>query len=157
MARLNDAQRAYFFAVRKFMDDKINAIPMSTEAEFNAAAEQINTDVVAVRVWVAGAEGKEPTYNRGDVRIDPDDGIPYWAVTTHTSYVGNECQPSKTPSIWTHCHGTSPATAREFVAEGHNPYQVGHYCKENGIIYHCNTANIVYAPSVYPQAWDIVE
>lgn len=156
MKWLNDNQKAYFFAIRDFMDRKIQEIPTASEAEFNAAAEKINTDVVAIRIWKGATEEEQPTYQRGDIRIDPEDGIPYWAVTTHTSYVGQECQPSKTETIWTHCHGTSVATAREFKAEGHNPYQPGHFCREDGKVFKCNTANTVHAPSVLPQAWDEV-
>ena len=56
--------------------------------------------------------------------------------------------------MWTHCHGTTPETARPFVAEGHNPYMIGHYCTEDGVAKRCNRDNVVHAPSVLPEAWD---
>lgn len=152
MKYLTKEQQNYFRAIREFWDDIIASIPTANETEFNDNAEMINTAAIATRVWLAGKH-----YNRGDIRIDPTDGVPYWAMHDHDSVEGAELQPSLTPTIWTHCHGTTPETARPFLAEGHNPYQVDHYCIENGTIYHCNTANMVHAPSVYPQAWDIVE
>lgn len=149
MKYLTKAQEAYFFAIREFWDDIIASIPTTSEAEFNENAGLINTAAIAARVWIAGKH-----YERGDIRIDPADGVPYWAMHTHDSVEGQELQPSLTPSIWTHCHGTTPETAREFVAEGHNPYQVDHYCVENGKVYRCKAPNTVHAPSVYAQAWE---
>lgn len=156
MKFLTKAQEAYFHAIREFWDDIMASIPTSTEAEFNENADQVNIATIAARVWLAGTAEKSRHYERGDIRVDPADGVPYWAMHSHDSVPGQELQPSITPSIWTHCHGTTPETARPFVAEGHNPYQAGHYCTEDGKVYCCNTANIIHAPSVYAQAWDEV-
>lgn len=156
MSRLTEAQRAKFFAMRGIMDKVVAAIPMSDEVEFNASAAAINENAAALRVWVAGTEDKPRSYNRADVRTDPADGCPYWAMVAHTSYAGQTLQPSLTPTIWAHCHGTTPEMARPFVAEGHNPYMSGHYCTENGNVYCCTKDNTVYAPSVLPGAWDII-
>jgi len=149
MSRLSDAQRKQFFAMRGMMDKIVAAIPASSEAEFNASAAAINENAAAIRVWVAGR-----SYNRTDIRIDPADGVPYWALHTHSSVEGAELQPSLTPTIWAHCHGTTLETARPFVAEGHNPYMAGHYCTENGAVFVCIQNNTVHAPSVLPQAWN---
>lgn len=143
--------------IRSILDNAIAAIPTASEAEFNAAAFDINENAAAVRVWLPGTADKPREYPRGDVRTDPVDGWPYWAMHTHTSYAGQELQPSLTPSIWTHCHGTTKETARPFLAEGHNPYMTGHYCTENGAVKRCNRDNVVHAPSVLPDAWDDVE
>ena len=137
--------------VRGILDKVVEAIPMSNEAEFNASASAINENAAAIRVWV-----RLKSYKRGDIRMDKADGIPYWAMHDHTSYEGQECQPSLTPTMWAHCHGTTPETARPFVAEGHNPYMTGHYCTENGAAYLCKQDNTVHAPSVLPDAWEIV-
>lgn len=149
MSILTDAQRAQFFEMRRMMDDLVAAIPATSEAEFNAAAAEVNDKAAAIRVWIPGK-----TYERGAIRVDQADGCPYWAMHTHNSVPGQELQPSLSPTIWAHCHGTTPETARPFVAEGHNPYRVGHYCTEDGKTYRCAVDNTVYAPSVYRQAWE---
>ena len=142
-------QRSYFFEVRRLLDELISKYNLTDENAFNSAAETINKNSIAFRTRTS-----EQSYKRGDVRIDPTDNTPYWAMHDHNSIKGQELQPCLTPTIWTHCHGTTPETARPFVAEGHNPYMKGHYCIENDIIYLCNTDNIVYAPSVLPSAWN---
>lgn len=149
---MNEAQRKQFFEIRALMDKLVAAIPAANEAEFNASTFAINENAAAFRTWL-----KDADYKRGDVRIDPADGVPYWAMHDHGASSGHVCQPSLTPSVWTHCHGTTPETAREFIAEGHNPYMTGHYCTENGMIKRCIQDNTVYAPSVWPQAWETVE
>lgn len=137
---MNKAQRLELFAIRKSLDSLIQKIV--------ERPEEINDNMVAIRTWKPYT-----SYMRNDVRIDPTDNIPYWAMHDHTSVEGQELQPSLTPSMWTHYHGTTPDTARPFVQEGHNPYHTGHYCIENDMIFVCNNDNIVYAPSVYPTAW----
>lgn len=154
MSALNSADRAKMFAIRGMLDKVEAAIPKADEATFNASAAIINENAAAIRVWIVGTADKPRTYNRTDIRIDSADGTPYWAMVTHTSYPGQELQPSKTPTIWAHCHGTTPGTARPFVAEGHNPYMTGHYCTEDGVAKRCNRDNVVHAPSVLPEAWD---
>lgn len=156
MSRLTEARRAQLFAMRGIMDKVVAAIPMADEAEFNASAAAINENAAALRVWLPGTADKPRNYARTDIRTDPADGFPYWAMVDHTSRAGQELQPSLTPTIWAHCHGTTPETARPFVAEGHNPYMKGHYCTENGAVKRCNSDNVVHAPSVYPAAWETV-
>lgn len=147
--------RSKAIGIRVFLDDLISAIPTTNEAAWNAAAAEINTKAAAIRVWLPGTEDKPREYARGAIRTDPADNVPYWAIHAHTSYAGAELQPSLTPSIWTHCHGTTKENARPFVAEGHNPYMEGHYCIENGVAYRCKMNNTVHAPSVFAQAWEV--
>ena len=149
---MTEAQRKQFFEIRRLMDKLVAAIPMSDETEFNASASAINENAAAIRTWLRDAD-----YVRGDIRTDPIDGVPYWAMHDHGASTGQVHQPSFSPTIWTHCHGTTPETARPFIAEGHNPYMYGHYCTESGVIKRCIQDNTVYAPSVWPQAWEIVE
>lgn len=146
---MTEAQRKQFFEIRRLMDKIVAAIPVADEAAFNAAAATINENAAAFRTWL-----KDADYKRGDVTIDPADGVPYWSMHDHGASTGNSCQPSQSPTMWTHCHGTTPETARPFVAEGHNPYMTGHYCTENGVAKRCTQDNIVYSPSVYPSAWE---
>lgn len=148
---MTEAQRKQFFEIRALMDKLVAAIPTANEAEFNGSAFAINENVAAFRVWL-----KDADYVRGDVRIDPLDGVPYWAMHDHGISTGQVHQPSLSPTIWTHCHGTTPETARPFIAEGHNPYMSGHYCVDNGVVARCISDDIVYPPSVYPYAWEVV-
>lgn len=138
--------------IRKALDNLVATITLADEASFNSSAAVINENFMAFRVW-----RKDRDYVRGDVAIDPADNYPYWAMLANGPSTGQVHQPSTSPTIWTHCHGTTPETARPFVAEGHNPYMEGHYCTENGAVYLCKHNNTVYAPSVLSQAWEKVE
>lgn len=149
---MNETQRAQFFEYRRLLDELIKGYSLTNEDTFNSSADIINKNAAAFRIWSADAD-----YLRGDVRIDPADGVPYWAMHAHGISSGHVCQPSKSPTMWVHCHGTTPETARPFMAEGHNPYHKGHYCIENGAVFLCNTDNTVHAPSALPNAWEQVE
>lgn len=141
--------------LRRILDNVVSAIPAADETAFNSSAAAINENAAALRVWLAGTADKPQSYKRSDIRIDPADGVPYWAIHDHTSYAGAELQPHVTPTIWAHCHGTTPETARPFVAESYNLYMTGHYCTENGITHRCKQDMTVYPPSVYPDAWEV--
>lgn len=145
---MTEEQRKEFFAMRAIMDKVVAAIPASNETEFNSSAALINENMAAVRVWKADKD-----YKRGAIATDPENGVPYWAMHDNGPTTGQVHQPSKSPTIWTHCHGTTPETARPFVAEGHNPYMKGHYCTENGSIYECVVHGNVYSPATYPAGW----
>lgn len=150
--RLTETQRKQFAEIRSIMDKVVAAIPVANESEYNQSAAVINDNAAAIRVWVS-----QKDYKRGDLRVSPVDNVPYWSMHDHSSIAGQELEPSVSPTIWAHCHGTTPETARPFVAEGHNPYNIGHYCIENDNIYLCNQNNIVHPPSILPNAWDSVE
>lgn len=137
--------------IRRALDNLAATIPTADEASFNGSAAAINENSAAFRLWLA-----EGDYVRGDVRIDPADGVPYWAMHDNGKTSGQVHQPSMSPTVWVHCHGTSPDTARPFVAEGHNPYNKGHYCTENGAVFLCVQDGNVFAPSAYPSAWEAV-
>ncbi|MDO4741062.1 MAG: hypothetical protein Q4A66_10375 [Eubacteriales bacterium] len=137
--------------IRSMLDVIVDGIGATDEASFNAAAAIINENAIAIRTY-----RKDVDYVRGDLVVDPADGVPYWALHDHGPTTGQVHQPSASPTMWAHCHGTSVETAREFVAESYNPYQKGHYCIENGNVYCSNMAANVYAPSAYAQGWDQV-
>ena len=149
---MTEAQRKQFFEIRRLLDETVAGYSLVNEDAFNSSAEIINRNAAAFRVWV-----KDADYSRGDVRVDPADGVPYWAMLNHGVSTGQIHQPSLSPTIWTHCHGTTPETARPFIAEGHNPYHKGHYCTENGAVFMCNMDFTVHAPSVLPGAWEVVQ
>ena len=130
--------------IRVVLDGYLNSIQNDTS--------EINSHLNIIRQWIPYA-----SYARNEIRIDPYDNIPYWALHNHTSVEGQELQPHNSPTVWAHYHGISPKTARPFVAEGHNPYKKDQYCLENNKCYKCLIDNIVYAPSVYPQAWTEIQ
>ena len=148
---MNAEQRKQFFEIRRLLDNLVMKLALANEDAFNSSAAEVNDCAAAFRTWISDAD-----YKRGDVRIDSEDGVPYWAMHDHGISTGIVCQPSKSPTMWVHCHGTTPETARSFVAEGHNPYMVGHYCFEGDVVARCNQDNTIHPPSVLPTAWEIV-
>lgn len=148
---MNARQREELFEMRRLLDEMVKNLQLVSEAAFNASAAAVNEHRAAIRTWL-----EEADYSRGDVAIDPDDKTPYWAMHANGKSTGQVRKPSASPTVWTHCHGTTPETAREFVSEGHNPYMQGHYCKKNGRAYRCLENNTIHAPDVYPQAWEEV-
>lgn len=146
---ISEAKKAQASAVRDVLDGVVRDIPAADETAFNSAAAVINEKAAAIPVW-----RNDIDYQRGALVIDREDGVPYWAIHAQGPTSGQVHQPSKSPTMWTHCHGTTPETARPFVAEGHNPYMTGHYCTEDGVAKRCNRDNVVHAPSVLPEAWD---
>lgn len=142
-------KRSEAVGIRRALDNLCKMLELTDETAFNAKAATINDNAAAFRVY-----RPDKDYSRGDIVIDPADNVPYWAMHDHGPSTGQVWQPSTSPTIWTHCHGTSPETARPFVAEGHNPYMTGHYCTEGGAVWRCNRDNVVHAPSVLPEAWD---
>lgn len=146
---LSEAMRKKGFQIREILDDVVSGLGAENEAGFNAAAAEINRKAAAIRTYMPDRD-----YRRGDMVIDPADGIPYWAMHDHGPSTGQVHRPSQSPTVWTHCHGTTPETARPFAAEGHNPYMAGHYCTENGNVKRCTQNNTVHAPSVLPGAWE---
>lgn len=148
---ISEKMRAQGFAIRAILDDVVNEIGATDEASFNAAAAAINKKAAAIRTWIPDGD-----YNRGDMAIDPADGVPYWAIHAHGKTSGHMCRPSENPTMWAHCHGTSVDTARPFAAESYNPYNVGHYCTEAGYTYRCKQDAVVFAPSVWADGWEVV-
>lgn len=148
---MTGTQRAKFLEIRRLLDKLVDGISPADEAAFNAAAATINDHLAAIRVWRADMD-----YLRGALVADPDTGSAYWAMHDNGASSGQVHKPSQAPEIWARCHGTSPETAWEFVAEGHNPYMYKHYCTEGGKVYRCLTDSIVYPPSVLPDAWEEV-
>lgn len=146
---MTEEQRKRLLKIREILDGMIDEVGATSESAFNTQAAKINKISVAMRAWRADED-----YKRGDIRIDPNDGVPYWAIHDNGVTSGQVHQPSTSPTIWTHCHGTSPETARPFLVESYNPYMTGHYCIENGTVYKCKQDNMVYSPSVLPSAWE---
>lgn len=148
---MTEAQRKYLFDVNAILKGVVADIGAVDEATFNAAAFVINAKAAAIQTWLPDRD-----YLRGDLAIDPADGVPYWAMHNHGPSTGQVHRPSESSTIWAHCHGTTPETAREFVAEGHNPYNEGHYCRFGETVKRCNRNNVIHSPMDLPSAWDDV-
>ena len=146
---LTDYDKARLAAIRSVLDMMVDEIGAADEASFNAKAAEINKKAAAIPVW---REDKD--YKRGAMAIDPADGVPYWAIHDQGPGVGQVHRPSQSPTMWAHCHGTTPGTAREFLAESYNPYNEGHYCVSKGAVWRCKVNSCVYAPDAWPDAWE---
>lgn len=126
-----------------------NALDILVDKIVDSPAE-INDNPIAIRVWKPGA------YVIGDVRSY--EGIPYKCVQAHNSTGNDTWTPDATPALWMQYHGTSPETARPWIAPAgaHDMYKAGEYMIwTDGLTYHC-LMDTVYSPTAYAQAWEQV-
>lgn len=118
---------------------------MAREQAATAESNTVIDTAPLLREWKPGA------HNTGDVVTW--EGLPVWCVQTHDSTATPDWTPTAVPALWAHYHGRDVAHALPFVAEGHNPYMIGHYCTDGGKAYRCTQDNTVHAPTAYPAAW----
>lgn len=64
-------------------------------------------------------------------------------------------EPEELPAQWGFVWSTDPAKALPFVAISTSPYMIGDCCLENGVVYRSTIDNNVWAPSAYPQGWEL--
>lgn len=132
---------------------KLSAYRMAMDAAVEAAREDtaaINRVATLVRPWRPGA------YAVGDVRVYG--GIPYRCVQAHDSTQNPAWTPDATPALWMQYHGTTPETARPWVAPAgaHDIYRAGEYMiYTDGRMYKC-LQNTDFSPAEYAQAWEAV-
>lgn len=130
-------------AYRKALDDYI--------ADIKDAPQKINEHTEIIRPWTPAV------YKAGDVRSE--NGIPYKCAQGHDSTDNPNWTPSLEPALWFQYHGTTPETARPFVAPtgAHDMYQADEYMIwTDGKIYKCIT-DTAYTPEQYEQAWKLIE
>ena len=133
---------------------KLSAYRMAMDAAVEAAREDtaaINRVATLVRPWLPGA------YAVGDVRIYG--GAPYRCVQAHDSSANPGWTPDATPALWMQYHGTSPETARPWVAPAgaHDIYRAGeHMIYTDGQMYKC-LQDTNFSPIEYAQAWEAVK
>ena len=142
MVWMSKEQKARLTAYRAAMDAAVE------NAREDAAA--FNKVAVMARSWTPG------TYAVGDVRVY--DGIPYRCVQAHDSSVNPDWTPDATPALWMQYHGTTPETARPWVAPAgaHDIYRAGEYMIwTDGQMYKC-LQNTNFSPVEYAQAWEAV-
>ena len=139
---MSEAQKARLTAYRAAMDAAVEAAREDTAA--------INRVATLVRPWKPGA------YAVGDVRVYG--GIPYRCVQAHDSTQNPAWTPDATPALWMQYHGTTPETARPWVAPAgaHDIYRAGEYMIwTDGQMYKC-LQDTAFSPADQPQAWETV-
>ena len=139
---MTDTQRTELLAMRKALDGLVVRI-VDSPAE-------INEYQAAVREWQPGV------FAAGDVRQRL--GAPYKCVQAHDSTVNPNWTPETTPALWMQYHGTTPESARPWIAPtgAHDMYKAGEYTIwTDGKTYKAKM-DTAYSPADYPQAWDAV-
>lgn len=137
---MTEAQRKELLAMRAALDGLVGKI-VETPAE-------VNEYQAAVREWQPGA------YAVGDVRQRL--GAPYKCVQAHDSTANPGWTPEATPALWMQYHGTTPESARPWIAPtgAHDMYKAGEYMIwTDGKTYKAKM-DTAYSPSDYPQAWE---
>lgn len=66
-------------------------------------------------------------------------------------------EPEELPAQWGFVWSQDPAHALPFVALSTSPYNKGDCCTEGGTVYRSTMDGNVWAPSAYPQGWEVVE
>lgn len=139
---MSKEQKARLTAYRAAMDATVENAREDTAA--------LNKVAVMARPWTPGA------YAVGDVRVYG--GVPYRCVQAHDSSANPGWTPDATPALWMQYHGTSPETARPWVAPAgaHDIYRAGEYMIwTDGQTYKC-LQNTNFSPVEYARAWEVV-
>ena len=139
---MTDTQRTELLAMRKALDGLVVRIADSPA--------EINEYQAAVREWQPGV------FAAGDVRQHL--GVPYKCVQAHDSTANPGWTPEATPALWMQYHGTTPESARPWIAPtgAHDMYKAGEYTIwTDGKTYKAKM-DTAYSPADYPQAWDAV-
>lgn len=65
-------------------------------------------------------------------------------------------EPEELPAQWGFVWSKEPKHALPYVAISTSPYNTGDCCTENDTVYRSLIDNNVWAPSAYPQGWEVV-
>ena len=115
------------------------------------APAEINENMLAIRPWTEGE------FAANDIRMY--EGIPYKCVQAHDSTGNPTWNPATAPALWMQYHGTTPQTARPWIAPAgaHDMYKTDEYMVwTDGAVYRC-VFDTVYSPEAYAQAWEVIE
>lgn len=140
---LTDTDRALLRKARQALDVYLPQLADSPD--------QINENAALLRAWKPG------TYTAGNLRVH--EGTPYKCVQAHDSTVNPAWTPDTQPALWMQYHGTSPETARPWLAPtgAHDQYKAGEYMiYTDGKTYKA-TQDTTYSPADYPAAWEEAE
>lgn len=137
---MTEAQRKELLAMRKALDGLVGKI-VETPSE-------VNEYKAAVREWQPGA------YVVGAVRQRL--GAPYKCVQAHDSTANPGWTPEATPALWMQYHGTTPESARPWIAPtgAHDMYKAGEYMIWTDGRIKKAKMDTAYSPADYPQAWE---
>lgn len=61
--------------------------------------------------------------------------------------------PAQFGFVWSH----DPAKAKPFIALATSPYNTGDCCTDDGSVFRSKMDGNVFAPSAYPQGWEVAE
>lgn len=64
-------------------------------------------------------------------------------------------EPEELPAQFGFVWSTDPAKARPFISLSTSPYNTGDCCTDGGETYRSKMNNNVWAPSAYPDAWEV--
>lgn len=64
-------------------------------------------------------------------------------------------EPEELPAQFGFVWSTDPAKARPFISLSTSPYNTGDCCTDGGETYRSKMDNNVWAPSAYPDAWEV--
>ena len=64
-------------------------------------------------------------------------------------------EPEELPAQWGFVWSNDPKHALPFVAISTSPYNTGNCCSEDGIVYRSKIDSNVWAPSAYPDGWEL--
>ena len=140
---MSKAQRELLLKYRDAMDQTINSVKDDVVA--------LNKVHILARIWAPGI------YAVGDVR--EYNGVPYKCVQGHDSTQNPDWTPDAEPALWMQYHGTSPETARPWVAPAgaHDIYRAGEYMIwMDEQMYKC-LQDTNFSPAEYAQAWEAVQ
>ena len=65
-------------------------------------------------------------------------------------------EPEELEAQWGFKWSSDPSKALPFIAISTSPYMTGDCCTENDAVYRSVIDNNVFAPSTYPQGWEVV-
>ena len=126
-------------------------------AAMDAAVENAREDAAALnKVAVRARPGAPAADGQGDVGVYG--GEPCRCVQAHDSSANPGWTPDATPALWMQYHGTTPETARPWVAPAgaHDVYRAGEYMIwTDGQMYKC-LQNTNFSPVEYARAWEAV-
>ncbi|MBP3651984.1 MAG: hypothetical protein J6J78_02800 [Clostridia bacterium] len=135
-------------SMRRAMDRHISSIA-KTPAEINDA-----DNMACIRIWKPGKFSAGDANTAPDVRMHED--IPYKCFQSHDSTANPAWNPKDAPALWIQYHGTTPETARPYIAPtgAHDMYKAGEYMIwTDGTVKHA-TQDTAYGPDVWPDAWE---
>lgn len=76
-------------------------------------------------------------------------------LQTYNSEIYTE-EPEQLPALWGFAWSKDPAKALPFISISTSPYMKDDCCSENGEIFRSLFDNNVWAPSVHPTGWELV-